>query len=318
MLDIVGRRYWYFALSLIVIIPGLVAMGINWARTGQPIALGIDFTGGTLIELQLDQPRTFDTETVARVFGDFGLNPNDVKVQPAGADRLIIRTKEIDAATKTRIAEALRQQLGNFVERQAQSVGPAIGLEVTQRAAIAVTMASSVILFYITWAFRRMPQAFRYGTCAIIAMVHDVLVVVGTIALLGLWLGWEFDSLMLTALLTTIGFSVHDTIVVFDRIRENMGRLRDVRFEQIVNHSILQTIDRSINTSLTQLFTLAALILFGGITILPFVVVLFVGILSGTYSSIFNAAPLLVVWQNGEIGAFFQRVMGRRPPDAAV
>ncbi len=317
MLDIVGKRYWYFALSLLVILPGLIAMGINVARTGQLFTLGIDFTGGTLIELQFDRPQTFDTEAVTRVFGEFGLSPNDVKVQPAGPDRLMIRTKEIDAATKPKIEEALRQQIGSFVERQAQTVGPAIGTEVTQRATFAVALAASAILVYITWAFRRMPQAFRYGTCAIIAMVHDILVVLGLIALFGLWFGWEFDALMLTALLTVIGFSVHDTIVVFDRIRENMSRMRDARFEDVVNHSILQTLDRSINTSLTTLFTLAALILFGGITIQQFAIVLFIGILSGSYSSIFNAAPLLVVWQNGEVGAFFRKVIGRQPGTAA-
>ncbi len=316
VLDIVGKRYWYFGLSMLVIIPGLIAMGIHWAQKGQPFQLGIDFTGGTLIELKFDKPQTFQTDVVTRVFIDngraFDISANDVHVQPAGNDTLIIRTKEIDAATKAKIEDALKQQIGNFTEQQSQSVGPSIGAEVTQRASAAVALAAVAILLYITWAFRRVPQPFRYGTCAIIAMVHDILVVLGSASIFGLLFGWEVDSLFLTALLTVIGFSVHDTIVVFDRIRENMGRMRGTRFEDVVNHSILQTLDRSINTQLTVLFTLAALILFGGITIQHFVVTLFIGILSGSYSSIFNASPLLVVWENGEIPAFLNRLFGRR------
>ncbi len=312
VLDIVGKRYWYFGLSLLVIVPGLIAMGLHWAQTGQPFRLGIDFTGGTLIELKFDKPENIQTDVVTRVFTDYGIAANDVHVQPSGNDTVIIRTKEIDAATKAKIEDALKQRMGNFTEQQSQSVGPSIGAEVTQRASAAVALAAIAILLYITWAFRRVPQPFRYGTCAIIAMVHDILVVLGSASIFGLLFGWEVDSLFLTALLTVIGFSVHDTIVVFDRIRENMSRMRGVRFEDVVNHSILQTLDRSINTQLTVLFTLAALILFGGITIQHFVVTLFIGILSGSYSSIFNASPLLVVWENGEIGAFFRRLFGRQ------
>jgi preprotein translocase subunit SecF len=166
-------------------------------------------------------------------------------------------------------------------------------------------------LAYITLAFRKLPESFRYGVCAIISMLHDVMVVIGLASIFGLLFGWEVDALFLTALLTVIGFSVHDTIVVFDRIRENLQRLRGLKFEEVVNHSIIQTLDRSINTQLTVLFTLAALILFGGLTTRQFVLTLFIGIVSGSYSSIFNAAPLLVVWENGEVGGFFRRMLGR-------
>lgn len=312
MLDIVGKRYWYFALSLLVIVPGLVAMGLHWTQTGQPFRLAIDFTGGTLLELKFANPQPFQTDEVIRIFGQYGLSANDVHVQPAGNDTLIIRTKEIDSATKVQIEEQLGERFGKFTEQRAESVGPAIGAEVARSAAIAVAMAATAILLYITWAFRRVPQPFRYGMCAIIAMIHDILVVVGTASIFGLLLGWEVDPLFLTALLTVIGFSVHDTIVVFDRIRENRTRLRGMPFEEVINHSIIQTLDRSINTVLTTLFVLAALILFGGITIRHFVVTLFIGIFSGMYSSIFNAAPLLVVWETGEIGMFFRRVFGRQ------
>ncbi|MBI3742292.1 MAG: protein translocase subunit SecF, partial [Chloroflexi bacterium] len=221
MLNIVSKRYWYFALSLLVIIPGLIAIGITWAQTGAPFRLAIDFTGGTLLELKFAQAQSFKTDDVVRVFGDFGLSANDVHVQPAGNDSLIIRTKELKPEEKVNIENALRARIGDFTEQRAETVGPAVGTEVTQRAGIAVTVAAIGILLYITWAFRRVPQPFRYGVCAIIAMVHDVLVVLGTAAIFGLAFGWEVDALFLTALLTVIGFSVHDTIVVFDRIREN-------------------------------------------------------------------------------------------------
>ncbi len=312
MLDIVGKRYWYFLISLLVIVPGLIAMVITWAEIGQPFRLGVDFTGGTFIELKFDQPQTLPTDIVTRTFGEFGMDPNEVHVQQAGSDTLIIRSKEIDATTKARIQDALRARLGNFTEQRAESVGPAIGAEVANQAATAVAVAAIAILFYITWAFRKVPQPFRYGACAIIAVVHDTLVMLGVISIFGLLLGWEVDSLFLTAMLTVIGFSVHDTIVVFDRIRENMGRLRGIPFEQVVNHSILQTLDRSIITGMGTLFVLAALLLFGGITIQHFIATMFIGILSGLYSSVFNAAPLLVVWENGEIPDMFRRLFGGR------
>lgn len=312
MLDIVGKRYWYFAFSLLIIIPGLIAMGITWAETGQPFRLAIDFTGGTLLQLKFDTPQAFSSETVVRALEGFGLASNDVQVQTAGNDTLILRTRALDNTQKVGIEDALKKQYGNFTEQSAETVGPAIGAEVTERAGMAVAIAAIGILLYITWAFRKVPQPFRYGVCAIIAMIHDVLVILGTAAIFGLVFGWEVDSLYLTALLTVIGFSVHDTIVVFDRIRENQGRMRGERFERVVNHSILQTLDRSINTQLTVLFTLAALALFGGITIRHFVVTLFIGILSGSYSSIFDASPLLVVWENDEIGSFFRRLFGRQ------
>jgi preprotein translocase subunit SecF len=312
VLNIVGKRYWYFGLSLLVIVPGLIAMGIHWTQKGEPFTLSIDFTGGTVLQLQFDKPQAFQTDEVASILSQFGMSPTDVNVQPSGNNTLVIRTKEIDNATKVKIEDALKARYGNFTEQSAESVGPAIGAEVTQRGAMAVAIATIGILLYITWAFRHVPQPFRYGVAAIIAMIHDVLVVLGSASIFGLLFGWEVDSLFLTALLTVIGFSVHDTIVVFDRIRENMARMRGIRFEDVVNHSILQTLDRSINTQLTVLFTLAALILFGGVTIRHFVLTLFIGILSGSYSSIFNASPVLVVWENNEVGKFFGRLFGRK------
>ena len=178
---------------------------------------------------------------------------------------------------------------------------PAVGAEVTRAAAIAVGVAAVFILLFIIFAFRRVPNAFRYGVCAIAAMVHDILVTVGLFSLAGLFLGWEADALFLTALLTVIGFSVQDTIVVFDRIRENISRRRNEPFEMIANRSLLETLHRSLATQLNAIFVLIALLLFGGATMKQFVAILLVGLLSGTYSSIFNAVPLLVAWQTNKL-----------------
>jgi preprotein translocase SecF subunit len=187
------------------------------------------------------------------------------------------------------------------------AVSPAIGGEVTQAATTAVVVASLVILAFIWWAFRRVPRAYRYGVSAIVAMIHDVLVVLGFFALFGVLFGWEVDALFLTAILTVIGFSVQDTIVVFDRIRENIPRRRGESFEKVANRSILETIHRSLATQLNAIFVMVALLLFGGASLQQFIAVMLVGMLSGTYSSIFVAVPLLVAWESGELGRLFRR-----------
>jgi preprotein translocase subunit SecF len=187
------------------------------------------------------------------------------------------------------------------------SVSASVGAEVAKAASIAILFAAVAILLYIWWAFRGVEHPVRYGTAAIIAMLHDVLVVLGAEAILSFFFGWEADALFLTALLTVIGFSVHDTIVVFDRVRENSHVFRRLDYETLVNHSIVQTLDRSISTQLTVMFTLTALVLFGGESIRHFVVILLIGIFSGTYSSIFNATPILVVWENREWKTWFKK-----------
>lgn len=184
------------------------------------------------------------------------------------------------------------------------TVGPVVGRELIGRAFLAILAASAAILIYLTIVFRKVPNAARYGACAIFAIIHDVLVVVGIFAILGLLFGVEIDSLFITAMMTIIGFSVHDTIVVFDRVRENLARRRFERFDELVNYSLVQTLARSINTSITVVLTLFALYLFGGTSIHNFVLALLIGIVSGTYSSIFNASMLLVIWENHEWGRF--------------
>jgi preprotein translocase subunit SecF len=308
MLDIVGKRYWYFLFSLIVIIPGTISLFLY----GLP--LSIDFTGGSLLEIQFAEAQDLQPAEVKAIFSQFGFDDSIVQTSGEGEaqDTILVRTKDMDNATKGQIEAALGERYGDFVELRFESVGPAVGTEVAQRASWAVLASAIAILLYISFAFRHVPSPFRYGVCAIIALLHDILVVVGLASIFGQVFGWEVDALFLTALLTVIGFSVHDTIVVFDRIRENMTRHRGEPFESVVNHSIIQTLDRSINTQLTVLFTLLALVLFGGVTIRHFVITLLIGILSGTYSSIFNAAALLVVWENGEVPQFFRRIFGRQ------
>ncbi len=299
-MKIIEKRYWYFLLSLLVMLPGLTGLAV-W---GLPLA--IDFTGGSKLELRLPAASALTVEAVQALLAENGLE--NAIAQLAENNTVIVRSKAMEDATKGKLVAALEARFGGKSELLAfESVGPVVGAEVTWRAAQAVGVAALGILVYITYAFRGIDHAARYGVCAIIAMLHDVAMVVGITALLGHWLGWEVDALFLTALLTVIGFSVHDTIVVFDRIRENLLLHRRASYEAVVNHSMVQTLDRSINTQLTALLALLALALFGGSTTFRFVVTLMIGILSGTFSSIFNAAPILVVWENQEWRTWFRR-----------
>ncbi len=306
-MNIIKFRYIYFGISLLVIVPGIIAL-ILWG-----LPLGIDFTGGSLLEVQFASGQPPAIADIAALYSEMSTSQTDISnpvVQPVGSDSLSIRSKEMGDALKSQVVAALKERFGggqDVVIMNFTQVSAVIGQEIAIRAAGAVALAAFAILLYITYAFRGIQHAFRYGTAAIIAMLHDVLVVVGMEAILGHFLGWQADSLFLTALLTVIGFSVHDTIVVFDRIRENSNLYRRVGYETIVNHSIVQTLDRSINTQLTVMITLLALALFGGVSIRHFVVILLVGVFSGTYSSIFNASPILVVWENKEWRNWFRR-----------
>jgi preprotein translocase subunit SecF len=299
MIDIVKRRYLYFGISLLVIIPGMLAL-FGW---GLPLA--IDFRGGSLLDIRFDTGAVPQPAQVSELYSANGFN--DSIVQTTGTNGLIIRSSEMTDAQRNQLVSIMETQFNATITvNRFESVGPSVGQEVAKRAAGAVGLAALGILAYITYAFRGVSHAFRYGVAAIIAMLHDVAVVVGVEAILAHFLRWEVDSLFLTALLTVIGFSVHDTIVVFDRIRENLNIYRRLPYETVVNHSIVQTLVRSINTQLTVMLTLLALVLFGGLTIQHFVVTLLVGVFSGTYSSIFNASPILVVWEKREWRNWFR------------
>jgi preprotein translocase subunit SecF len=308
MYNLIEKRYWFFALSLLIIVPGLIAMGISLARFKAPWKLSVDFTGGTLMELRFEQK--VSPERIYSIF--MGLGYGDTTVQTTADEKTaIIRCKHLNEEAKAKVQGELRKEFGPFEELRYESIGPAVGKEVTRAATLATIAASFIIVSFIVFAFRKVPNAFRYGICAIIAMIHDVLVATGLFSIAGLLIGWEVDALFVTALLTVIGFSVQDTIVVFDRIRENTPKRRGEPFEVIVTRSLLETLHRSLVTQLNAMFVLIAILLFGGATIKQFATVLLVGLMSGTYSSIFNAVPLLVVWENREIQKFFARVFAR-------
>lgn len=307
MTHLVARRYLWFTISLIIIVPGLISLILFGLK------LGIDFTGGTLWELEFEQ--TVDTADVQAALADFGYSGATVQTSSGdgGRESILIRMGELQQATpeKDALQGNLTERLGPFRELQIESIGASVGDSIRNRAVLAVGLASVGILLYIAYAFRNTQNPFLYGICAIIAMLHDVLIVVGIFSILGEIADVEINALFVTALLTVIGFSVHDTIVVFDRIRENLGRGTSSTFEETVNYSLAQTIVRSINTSVTVVLTLLALYLYGGESTQEFVLVLLIGVVSGTYSSIFNASQLLVAWENGEIQRFFGRIRGR-------
>ncbi|MGN6361543.1 MAG: protein translocase subunit SecF [Thermomicrobiales bacterium] len=308
MFDVVANRKWFFIGSAVIIVPGLVFLLLGGLK------LGIDFTGGSLWEVQFKQAvAPADAKTI---LGDNGFG--DAQVQTAEGNVLQIRLRELKEGSPQKLAleNAFRAKFGDFTQLQLQTVGPTVGTSISQRAILAIAFASIGILCYIAYAFRKAQHPFRFGICAIIAMIHDVFVLLGIFAILGYFFNIEIDSLFVTAVLTVIGFSVHDTIVVFDRVRENTIRRVASSYEEIVNYSLVQTMVRSLNTSLTVVFTLLALYLFGGETIKNFVLALLIGIVSGTYSSIFNASLLLVVWDHQERDGILRRF--RRGPATAT
>jgi preprotein translocase subunit SecF len=298
-MNILGKRYLFFGVSLLVILVGLGTMFFRG------IPLSIDFTGGSLLEIQFDGQSPETTE-IYTVYDDAGIE--DVQVQTSDTGSYIIRSQFLENDDRDAVIAALSEAIGEVIVVRFDSVGPSIGEQVTSRGALAVAVSSLLVVVFIAWSFRGVTHAFRYGVCAILAMIHDVGIIFSATAIGSILWGWEVDSLFLTALLTVIGFSMQDTIVVFDRIRENSNIYRRLDFETLVNHSIIQTLQRSINTQLmTVEFLLLALAMFGGVTLREFAGVLLIGLLSGTYSSIFIAAPILVLWENQEWKTWFRK-----------
>ncbi len=298
-MNLLRKRYFFFALSLIVILPGLFVLA-----TGG-ISLSIDFTGGSLLEVTFAEGMPQPEEVLA-VYDE--ANIKDAQVQTTDTGSVVIRSEFLDNEKRDAVLGSLEEEFGEVTVLRFDSVGPSIGEQVTSRAAMAVGVSSFIVLIFIAWSFRSIKNGYRYGVSAILAMLHDIAVIFSITALGGLFFGWEIDALFLTALLTVIGFSMQDSVVVFDRIRENSKALRRLEYETLVNHSIVQTLQRSINTQLmTVEFLLLALALFGGVTLQQFVIVLLVGLMSGTYSSIFIAAPVLVVWENKEWKTWFKK-----------
>ncbi|CAN5170683.1 protein translocase subunit SecF [soil metagenome] len=291
MLNIIGRKNLYFIISLLVIIPGLISLLLYGLK------LSIEFTGGSRTIFTFSKPVTSATsDKVKAIFTQEKIEV--ATIQPAGKD-IIVKATPIDEKQDVKLLNDLKKLDSSVKQESFESIGPTIGAETTTKAFYSILLAAALIVLYIAISFRKVPKpasSLRFGICAIIALLHDVLVVLGIFSLLGHFLNVEVDSLFITAVLTVIGFSVHDTIVVFDRIRENLLRVSGVPFGTIVNNSILQTIVRSLNTSLTAMLVLLTLLIFGGESVRWFVVALLLGIASGTYSSIFNASPLLVAW----------------------
>ncbi len=299
MFNFVQRRRIYFTISAIVLSLGILAMAISTVRTGSPFLVGVDFQSGTRFEVQFTEPVN-ETE-IRDVFGDFGVaNPSVTSLAGEQLENAWqIRSESMTPEETNQIQEALSERVAPLVPgvTRVESVSASVAAEVTRAAFVAVIVSAIIILFYIMFAFRQVPHPFRYGASAVAAMVHDITIIFGFISITGLLFGWEVDALFLTAALTVAGFSLQDTIVVFDRIRENTGRYPLEDYETLVNRSVLETIHRSLATQLNAMFVLVAIMLFGGASIRHFIAVLFIGLLSGTYSSICNAVPILVAWE---------------------
>lgn len=289
-MNLMKYKLWYFVFSAVIILPGLYFLLTSGLK------LGIDFTGGALLEYKFE--KSIAVNKLREEISSQGIEVG--QVTPSADNTYIIRTKPVEQDKINKLKENLNEKFGKVEERRVEFVGPVIGSELRQKSLIGISLASLVIVLYIAFSFRKIPKpasSWRFGVTAVLALIHDILVVIGVFAILGKFLGVEVDTLFVTALLTVIGFSVHDTIVVFDRIRENLTKNIGRKFADVTNLSIVQTLGRSLNTSLTVVFVLLALFLFGGESLRWFVVALLVGIISGTYSSIFNATALLVWWE---------------------
>lgn len=286
----------WFSISLIILLAGIGAMIRNKMRNGSFLEYGIDFTGGALMEIKLADGNKEKSQIIGdTINGALPGNVSQITVTDAGT--YIIQGKDMTPAEYDKVREGLKAGIGSFEEIRFNTIGPKIGNTLKKKAVVAIGVALVAIVIYLAFAFRKVPRRvspWRFGLCAVIALAHDVLATVGVFALMR----YEVDALFITAILTVIGFSVHDTIVVFDRIRENLKfQGRDQSFEEVADISLNQTLTRSINTSVSTLITLAALYILGAPSIKVFIFALLFGITVGTYSSIFVATPLLVLWQ---------------------
>ena len=291
MYRIIEKKNTWFIISSIAILIGIVFISLGGLK------LGIDFTGGTFMQINFldERPETYlITEKLN------SLDLEGLKIQQAGDKDIVLRMKNIGNEERKSITALIIENFGEIEEKNFDSIGPTIGQELKQKAFIAIGLVLAAIILYISWAFRKISfpkiSSWFFGLNAIIALLHDILITLGVFAILGYFLGIEIDIYFVTALLTILGFSVHDTIVVFDRVREGIAKRESDSFDEILNTSINQTIVRSLNTSITTLLVLLSLLLFGGESIRFFVLALIIGVMIGTYSSIFIASPLLSVW----------------------
>ncbi len=285
MPNVMKYSYLFFAISLFFLIPGIVSL-LLWG-----LRPSVDFTGGSLLEIQLTNPHaeTYTQETS-------GVDPSLYQfesLQKSGDNQYIIRGTELNNDQKDQVIAALNQNWGEVTLLRFESVGPVLGRELLVKTFIAIAIVSAMITFYVWWKFDEL----KYGVSAVLAMFHDSLILLGSFSLLGHFFHVEVDVLFVTALLTTLSFSVHDTIVVYDRIREKLKKVHGVQFADVVNAAVLETMGRSLNNSITIIVMLLTLVLLGGSTIRWFATALLIGSVTGTYSSTFTAAPLLLLWE---------------------
>jgi len=297
MTDIVGKRFWFFVAAGAVILFCIISLG----RFG--LKPGIELSSGSLLTVNFEQ--TVKEADLKQELANLGYS--GAIVQQTGEGSFLIRTSELTSQAKTELESGLTSRFGSVTEAEFYSVSPMVASETARNAGIAIGVASIGILLYVTWAFRKMPHPFRYGTCAIIALGHDTLVALGIFAVLGGILGWEIDLMFITGILAVLGYSINNTVVVFDRIRENLILGVSSDFETVVNRSLVETLSRSLNTSLTTLLVVLALLFFVGATIQNFAVVLLIGIIAGTFSSVCIAPNLLVVWEKGGWRQLFKK-----------
>ena len=322
MYDIVGKRGWYFLFSALIILPGLLSLLAppgGWVVGGSGLRPGIDFTSGSVLDITFD--RTVNQTQVQERMAALG-HP-EALVQRTGSRSLLVRTKVLaedlgdGRSERQQIEDDLTRTVAPVVAANFDSTSPIVAQETVRNAGIALAAASVFILLYIWYAFRRVPRAYRYGISAIITLVHDTLLVLGVFSLLGRFLGMEVNSMFIVGILTVAGYSVNDTIVIFDRIRENVIRYPDRPLDSVVNLSIVETVGRSINTSFTTFTVLLAMLLIGGASIRELLLVVAIGVIVGTYSSLFIASQFIVIWERGE----FHRLLwwrNRRAPAPAA
>jgi preprotein translocase subunit SecF len=294
MIDIISKRYWFFLISGIAILLSIIFLGIFGLKPG------LEFSSGSSMTISFTQK--VDPAALKRELANLGYG-NSI-VQTTGEGDFLIRTVALTDEARKQLEENLSAKFGPLTEKSLQTIEPVIAKQTSKTTVIAVIIAAVGILLYMVWAFRRLPKALSFGTSAIIALLHDVLITAGIFSLLGALLGWEINLMFITGILAIIGYSINNTCVVFDRIRENMGKGISSSFEVVTNYSVVETISRCLNTSITTLITILALLLFVGGAIQNFVVVLLIGSIVGTFDSICIAPSLLVVWEQGEWGRF--------------
>ena len=318
--DFVRRRFLFYVISLVLIVPGVISLMLPGG-----LRPGIDFSSGTIMTLRFE--RQVEVGALREAFD--ALNHEEAIVQESSDNTFVVRTFPFDQSVTEQVetgrlserqivVNGLTERFGPVEVLSLDSVSPIVASETVWFSILSVAAASVGIMLYLWWAFRRVPHPIRYGACAVAALVHEALLLLGVFSILGRLFAIELDSMFISATLTVIGFAVHDTITVFDRIRENMVRHAGEPIDDIINHSLTQTLVRSLSTGMFVILTLVALYLFGGVTLRNFVLALLIGIAAGTYGSIFNASMLLYSWEIGELTRWFGGGRARRPVAAAA